>query len=357
MEDGTYNKVLIFLTYCVHLSLAAFTDTHALQYLYTALTSGINVPEFIAVVLVDEEQSVYYDSNIRKMIPKTEWIQKFSADDPKYWNRETERMQNDQEDYKVDKTTLMHRFNQTTGVHTLQRMCGCELDSGTTGGHNQFGYDGVDFISLDLNTETWTVNNNKAEIFIKEWDPEGEKAKYWTTQLTYECIDQLKKFVSYGRETLERIDPPSVSVIQKHSPLPEVVCHATSFFPKEVNMTWRKDGEDVHEDMELRETLPNQDGSFQKRSILKVPAEELQKHTYTCVIQHSSLEKELVLEVPKGGGSMAFIIGVVVVLSMAFLIFILYSIVMGKLCLQDGRWQICLKIEDNKFGEHITCNI
>ncbi|GAA6090151.1 H-2 class I histocompatibility antigen, alpha chain-like [Tachysurus ichikawai] len=177
MENGTYNGVLIFFTFCVHLSLAAFTDTHSLQYLYTALTSGINVPEFTAVVLVDEEQFVYYDSNIRKMIPKTKWIKKFSADDPDYWNREIERMQNDQEDYKVDKASLMHRFNQTTGVHTLQRMCGCELDdSGTAGGYNQFGYDGVDFISLDLNTETWTVNNNKAEIFIKEWDPEGEKA-------------------------------------------------------------------------------------------------------------------------------------------------------------------------------------
>ena len=84
------------------------------------------------------------------------------------------------------------------------------------------------------------------------------------------------------------------------SPSPEVVCHATGFFPKAVMITWQKDGEDVHEDVELRETLPNQDGSFQKRNILKVPAEELQKHNYTCVVQHSSLEKELVREVPKG---------------------------------------------------------
>ncbi|KAK3538696.1 hypothetical protein QTP86_013042 [Hemibagrus guttatus] len=108
--------------------------------------------------------------------------------------------------------------------------------------------------------------------------------------------------------------PPTASVIQKHSPSPEVVCHATGFFPKEVMISWRKDGEDVNEDVELRETLPNQDGSFQKRSILKVPAEELQKHTYTCVIQHSSLKEELVLEVPKGGGLMAIIVGVVVAL-------------------------------------------
>ncbi|KAM9447004.1 BOLA class I histocompatibility antigen, alpha chain BL3-7-like [Clarias gariepinus] len=107
---------------------------------------------------------------------------------------------------------------------------------------------------------------------------------------------------------------PEVSVFQKHFPSPEVVCHTTGFFPKPLNITWQKDGEDVHENVELGETLHNQDGSFQKRSILKVPAEELQKHNYTCVVQHSSLEKELVREVPKGGGSIAIISAVVAAL-------------------------------------------
>ncbi|KAK3539250.1 hypothetical protein QTP86_032096, partial [Hemibagrus guttatus] len=166
-------------------------------------------------------------------------------------------------------------------VHTVQRMYGCEIDDGTIGGYDQWGYDGEDFISLDLKTLTWTAAKPEAMAMKNKLDPD---------------------------------DPPTASVIQKHSPSPEVVCHATAFFPKAVNITWRKYGEDVNEDVELRETLPNQDGSFQKRSILKVPAEELQKHTYTCVIQHSSLKEELVLEVPKGGGPMAIIVGVVVAL-------------------------------------------
>ncbi|MCJ8742885.1 hypothetical protein PDJAM_G00087520 [Pangasius djambal] len=97
-------------------------------------------------------------------------------------------------------------------------------------------------------------------------------------------------------------------------------------------ISWQKDGEEVHEDVELRETLPNQDGSFQKRSILRVPAEELQKHTYTCVIQHSSLEKELVLEVPKGGGSGGAPIGVIVgvVAALVALVAVVAGIVVWK---------------------------
>ncbi|TUQ70305.1 Mevalonate kinase [Bagarius yarrelli] len=71
---------------------------------------------------------------------------------------------------------------------------------------------------------------------------------------------------------------------------------------------------------------PNQDGSFQQRSILKVSSEELQKHTYTCVIQHSSLEKEMLMEVPKGGASIALIAGVV-----AALVALVAAVVVGIL--------------------------
>ncbi|KAF7687721.1 hypothetical protein HF521_014949 [Silurus meridionalis] len=95
---------------------------------------------------------------------------------------------------------------------------------------------------------------------------------------------------------------------------------------------WKKDGEDVYEDVELRETLPNQDGSFQKRSILKVSAEKLQKHTYTCVIEHSSLEKEMVLKIPKDGGSDGGLIGIIIgiIVALVVLVAVVAGIVVWK---------------------------
>ncbi|GAA6108838.1 BOLA class I histocompatibility antigen, alpha chain BL3-7-like isoform X2, partial [Tachysurus ichikawai] len=285
--------------------------THSLQYFYTAVTPGINFPEFTAVGLLDGQQFGYYDSERREVI-KTEWIR---SDDPDHWNRITRIAKEHQEVYKAHVVTQMQVFNQTTGVHTVQLMFGCELDDdGTVRGYNQYSYDGEDFISFDLKTLTWTAAKPQAVMTKNKLDNELVNNNEWKNFLEKECFDWIKQYVSYGKEALERKVPPTASLLQKHSPSLEVVCHATGFFPKAVMISWRKDGEDVHEDVELRETLPNQDGSFQKRSILKVPAEELQKHTYTCVIKHSSLEKELVLEVPKGGGSMAIIIGVVVAL-------------------------------------------
>ncbi|KAL7836201.1 hypothetical protein AOLI_G00274850 [Acnodon oligacanthus] len=59
-------------------------------------------------------------------------------------------------------------------------------------------------------------------------------------------------------------------------------------------ISWQKNGEDLHEDVELRETLPNQDGTFQKSSVLTVSPEELNRNQYNCIIQHGGLKKKMV---------------------------------------------------------------
>ncbi|XP_047674230.1 class I histocompatibility antigen, B alpha chain-like isoform X2 [Tachysurus fulvidraco] len=321
-DSRTILKVLSFLTLSVYVSPA---DTHSLRFFYTAVTPGINVT---AVGLLDREQFVYYDSSIKKMISKTEWIQKISTYDKDYWNVETERVK----DYQDTVATVMKSLNQAEGDHTLQLVFGCGLDNGTIRGYSQYRYDG-DFISLDLNWNqepgrgTWTAANEKAEIFINKWDPKGDQARKWMDYLQSDCIDQLQKFVLHSRETLERKVHSEVSVCQKHSPSPELVCNVTGFFPKAVNITWRKDGEHMHKDVKLRMSLINQDGSFQKRSILKVSAEELQKHNYTCVIHHSSLEKELELNVnkqsnTKDGGSGRGNIGIIVAAVITLLVLV-----------------------------------
>uniref|UniRef100_A0AAY5EJ04 Ig-like domain-containing protein n=1 Tax=Electrophorus electricus TaxID=8005 RepID=A0AAY5EJ04_ELEEL len=261
---------------------------HSLQYFYTAVTPGISFPEFTAVGLVDGEQFVYYDSIMRKRIPTTQWMKKSVGAD--YWDLATQTVQGHEENFKVDIGTLMERFNHTKGIHTVQLMYGCELhDDGTKRGYIQDGYDGEDFLSLDLNTLTWTAPKPQAVITKNKWEVTGANAHQWKGYLENTCIEWLQKYVSYGKATLERKDPPEVTLFQKDSSSP-VVCHATGFFPRELMISWKKNGEDLHENMELRETLPNQDGTFQKRSILTVSPEDLNNNKYTCVVQHSGLE-------------------------------------------------------------------
>ncbi|XP_046698257.1 BOLA class I histocompatibility antigen, alpha chain BL3-7-like isoform X2 [Silurus meridionalis] len=321
-------KALLFLSLVIH---SASADTHSLQFLFTVVKE-IKLPDFIAVGLVDGEQYVYYDSNIRKAILKTEWIKKFDANVHKNWIRKFN--QDNQAWFQHKGAEAMKSFNHTKGgLYTVQYMHGCELDDdGTTRAYYQDAYNGEDLISLDLNSENWITTKPQAEIIKNKWEATGHGAKYCKNYLQHECVETLRNFLSHSREILERKVHPETSLFWKHSSPPEVVCDATGFFPKALLISWQKDGEDVYEDVELRETLPNQDGSFQKRSILKVSAEELQKHTYTCVIEHSSLEKDLVLPVSErrilrdggldggsGGGQIGIII-ICVVVALAVLV-------------------------------------
>ncbi|XP_063755221.1 major histocompatibility complex class I-related gene protein-like isoform X1 [Eleginops maclovinus] len=60
-------------------------------------------------------------------------------------------------------------------------------------------------------------------------------------------------------------------------------------------MFWRKDGEELHDNVDQGETLPNHDGSFQMSVDLDVPAGDWGK--YQCVFQLSGVgDKVLVLD-------------------------------------------------------------
>uniref|UniRef100_A0A8B9J7L1 Ig-like domain-containing protein n=1 Tax=Astyanax mexicanus TaxID=7994 RepID=A0A8B9J7L1_ASTMX len=170
-------------------------------------------------------------------------------------------------------------------LHTLQTTIGCQLDdNGSRRGFAQFGYDGDDLLTLDLKSETWIAAVPQILPFINS----SSSAQGTKQFILYQCIDCLLMYVEFGKSVLERKDPPEVSVFQKDSSS-SVVCHATGFFPKAVMISWQKNGEELNEDgVELRETLPNQDGTFQKRSIMTLSPEELKNNKYTCVVQHSS---------------------------------------------------------------------
>ncbi|TDH03726.1 hypothetical protein EPR50_G00145110 [Perca flavescens] len=299
-----------------------------MKYFYTASSGVPNFPEFVAVGLVDGVEFVHYDSNTMRYELKQDWMSRLTADDPQYWQRNTEYLRGDQQTFKANIEIVKQRFNQTGGAHIVQRMYGCEWDdeTGEVNGFAQDGYDGEDFIVFDLKTESWIAPKQQAVITKHKWDNNKALIAQDKNYLTQKCPEWVKKYVNYGRSSLLRTEVPSVSLLQK-SPSSPVSCHATGFYPDRAMMFWRKDGVELSEHVDHGETLPNHDGSFQMSvdlDLSSVPAEDWRR--YDCMFQLSGVKDDIITKLDKAeirtnreNTMYIYIIAAVVVLALVLL--------------------------------------
>nr|APG29225.1 MHC class I antigen [Plecoglossus altivelis] len=273
----------------------AHAGTHSLKYFYSASSQVPNFPEFVIVGMVDEVQMVYYDSNIQRAVPKQDWMNKAAEGEPQYWDTQTGIALGTQQSFKANIEIAKQRFNQTGGMHIFQYMYGCQWDeeTGDTDGFRQYGYDGEDFIVYDMKTFTWIAPSQKAEITQHKWNNNPAELAYRQSYITKDCVEWLKKYVKYGKSTLKKKVPPTVSLSQK-SPSSPVTCHATGFYPRSVMVFWRRDGDQVYEDVEHGEVLHNEDGTFQNSVHLTVKPEDLDSGKYECVVQLSGVQEDFV---------------------------------------------------------------
>ncbi|XP_034560223.1 major histocompatibility complex class I-related gene protein-like [Notolabrus celidotus] len=286
-------KVLfVLLLFCP----AASTVTHSLKLLGTASSAIQDFPEFVATAVIDEIQMGYCDSNMKTAEATHDFAKEFVKINPDYLKLYTQECLALAQISKAKIHKLKEVFNQTEGVHVLQRLNSCELDDVTreTVGFDQYGYDGEDLITLDLQTSTWISPKHHMSASQLGWETDKAKVNHSMNGFRAVRSRLLETFVKHAAFLLQRIDLPSVSLLQK-SPSSPVTCHATGFYPDGAVMFWRKDGEELFEDVDHGEILPNNDGSFQisvKLNITSVKPEDWRK--YECVFQLSGVKDDIV---------------------------------------------------------------
>uniref|UniRef100_A0A4W6FNV0 Ig-like domain-containing protein n=1 Tax=Lates calcarifer TaxID=8187 RepID=A0A4W6FNV0_LATCA len=257
--------------------------THSLRFFYTGSYGVMTFPEFVGVVMVDEVEVIYCDSSIGGAEPKQDWMRKLIKDDPEHM------------DWYSNECHTISVSVSVSGVHIYQRMFGCEWDDETAevNGYDQYGYDGEDFIEFDLKTETWIAPTPQAVTTKHKWDNDRAGLFYIKNYLTQVCPEWLKKYVNYGRSSLLRTGRITSDVVLER-------CHATGFYPDRAMMFWRKDGEELDEDVDQGEILPNHDGTFQMSVDLKSPAPG-DWERYECVFQLSGVKEDIIKRLDKAG--------------------------------------------------------
>ncbi|XP_018537607.1 major histocompatibility complex class I-related gene protein isoform X14 [Lates calcarifer] len=285
-------KLFLLLLLC-HVSSPV---KHSMKVFFTASSAVPNFPEVVAVMLVNDVETGYCDSKIKTAIPKQVWMEKLRDGDPTFWRWYTGECTVQQQVFKEEFHSLNKRLNKTGGVHILQRLLSCELDeeTGEINGLNQYGYDGEDFLVFQLETHTWIAPKPQSVIFKHMWDGDRTRNDFFANFINRVCIDCLLKQLEYGRSFLLRTALPSVSLLQK-TPSSPVSCHATGFYPDRAMMFWRKDGEELDEDVDRGEILPNHDGTFQMRADLNISSVSPEDwRRYDCVFQFSGVKEDII---------------------------------------------------------------
>ncbi|XP_039676142.1 major histocompatibility complex class I-related gene protein-like isoform X2 [Perca fluviatilis] len=179
---------------------------HSFKILLTGSSGLPNFPEFVGATVVDEVL-VGYSTPRKDTRMQTGLGENLFENNPQQLEFYTERCsETEPNTFKARIDNFKQHFNQSGGVHILQRMNGCEWDieTGEVSGFDQYGYDGEDLLAFDLNTSTWIALKPQAVIIKQRWDADKSTIKHIKILLTQICPEWLKMYLDYSKRFLLR---------------------------------------------------------------------------------------------------------------------------------------------------------
>ncbi|KAG3265591.1 H-2 class I histocompatibility antigen, Q10 alpha chain-like [Ictidomys tridecemlineatus] len=311
--------------------------THSLHYHYLTLSEpGPGLPKFLAVGYVDDQPFIRYDSCRGKAEPQAPWM---ALVDSQYWETETQKQRAWEKVQQVEMWTVMGYHNQSGGIHSAQRMFGCEIqEDGRSSSFWQFGFDGQDHLSLDLETLSWVSAEPVAVRTKRWWEMERCYAEYDKAYLESLCLISLHRYLELGSQSLTRIEPPMVQVT-KHTTQDGTMlrCWALGFYPPDISLSWWLGRKELVLETEHVETRPSGDGTYQTWTSVRVPAGK--EAWYTCHVQHPGLKQRLTVawdssSIGNGNGNGILLGGIMV---LVFVGLVAVIVILKKKYLQGGE--------------------
>ncbi|XP_055370276.1 major histocompatibility complex class I-related gene protein-like isoform X2 [Betta splendens] len=260
---------MVKLSFLLLLVCCVSSVKHSLKYLLT-LTTGIrDFPELEGALVIDDLQATYCYSDRRLVVSHDAW--KKLIDEYKLHDQITRQC-----------FEVLPRLYRTRLYNIMEHF-------------NQSG----DLMQLDLKTQTWIPLKPDITSIKQTWDADRSSNLERVDFITQIYPLWLKSYLGYKNNSLLRTVSPSVSLLQK-SPSSPVSCFATGFYPDTADMFWLRNGEQMHEDVDRGEILPNPDGTFQMRVDLYLSSVKAKDWSrYDCVFKLSGVKDNVITKLDR----------------------------------------------------------
>ncbi|OCT69256.1 hypothetical protein XELAEV_18040567mg [Xenopus laevis] len=280
------------------LSLGVFAvccGSHTLQYHLTLISApNPGVPQYTITAYIDGVKYGKYDSDVHHTQVLTPLLSLLTE----HLEMQTKHAQELEVIQKHKMKFLMGFLNKTRGneaFHVYQRTFACELNEDSTiNGYEEIAYNGKEVITFDKERVVYVPAMQEALVITQLWNKRYDHAKMNKMYMENECIQHMNLYLTYILTDLERKVLPKVKVLSSETAGGRILhCWVYGFYPRDVEVKWIKNGRDEIYSEESAEILPNPDGTYQIRVSVEVTPEE--GATYSCHVDHSSLENPLVV--------------------------------------------------------------
>uniref|UniRef100_K9J895 Major histocompatibility complex, class I-related -like n=1 Tax=Xenopus tropicalis TaxID=8364 RepID=K9J895_XENTR len=268
-----------------------FLGSHTLKYYITMLSTAYpGLPQYSVIAYVDDVRYGRYNSDTRHAEFLIQSLMVFS-EHSEGLNKQAQLIETMQ---KAIMNFIMDSSNMTYDInYVFQIQAACVLhEDGTVDVYEEGALDGKQLVVFDKETVEFVPVTREA-VLLAQWVNKQAFAKKYKILMENRCTQHLTLYLPYIKSYLdEKVPRVKLSSSESESGT-ELHCRVYGFYPRDVEVKWIKNGRDEIHSEEAAQILPNPDGTYQIRVSVGVTPEE--GATYSCHIDHSSLENPLIV--------------------------------------------------------------
>uniref|UniRef100_A0A9J7X961 Ig-like domain-containing protein n=1 Tax=Cyprinus carpio carpio TaxID=630221 RepID=A0A9J7X961_CYPCA len=297
----------------------------SLYYTYSAILKSLSsrdIYEFYSSVELNDIQMNFCNS-----VNKADFLIQLCEKSERLFRNETDDLNYKREWLQININTLMETGNDNrtsvTDLHILQWRHGCAAECHSNG--SVIFLQGTDEYAYNGDNLTFNLSKHWKPLVLEHgiiWNRES------VSRLERKCVETLTSFNDLQRDRKFSVaSHPEVYSSVKASGSSEqqvLVCLATGFYPKHVQMEIRRDQTPLpDEQLNSSGIRPNADGSFQLKKSLKILPSE--RSRYQCVVKHQTLTEPLIISWDEVNVLLPVITGLLVAfVVLAIILFVFY---------------------------------